>query len=313
MNTIDPEEVSIPVDTTDLGDRKDLLAHQCLNWKNYGNFVAFVLNVLLTYGIGTAGWFGTPDNGELSEKYQTIITPKGSAFAIWAVIFIFQGIFTVMQMLPKYRARPVVQEGVSYWYMITCFAQIGWTFSFAFEINELALFFMLLIWIALMALIISQYYTELDEETTKCCSMKGLLEFWFFKFPFSVHGGWITAASTLNVCVISVDQESSAATQLAIGIICLAVLHALSVWHLFGYKRPNYTIPGVLVWANGWIYGELQEPKQLILDTFDKSIIDGVAYAAFSVAMIISFQIICRVGFFSFNYVKGTSYLHTNE
>lgn len=259
--------------------------------------------------MGTAGWFGTPDNGELSEKYQTIITPKGTAFSIWAIIFLFQGIFTIIQMMPSFRSRPLVQDGVSFWYMITCYTQIGWTFAFAFEVNELALVFMFLIWISLMALIISQYYVELDSETSKCFSMKGLVEFWLLKFPFCIHGGWITAASALNVCVIAVDYQASAATQLAIGIICLAVLHAISVWHLFGYKRPNYTIPCVLVWANGWIYGELQDPKQLIIDTFDESIIAGVAYAAFSVAMIITIQIVVRVGVFTLNYMKGTSYL----
>ena len=300
------KEGVIPVDTNQTHSNEQVPF--ALNWKNYGNLLAFLLNVLFTYGVGTAGWFNTPDNGELSEKYQTIITPKGSAFAIWAIIFLFQGIFTVVQMLPSFRGRPLVQEGVSFWYMITCAAQVGWTFVFAFEINEAALFFMLIIWISLMALIISQYYIELDEETSKCCSMKGLVEFWLLKFPFSIHGGWITAASTLNICVISVDQKASAATQLAMGIICLAVLHALSVWHLFGYKRPNYTIPCVLIWANGWIYGELQEPKQLIIDTFDQSVINGVAYAAFSVAMIITIQVVLRVGFFTFNYMKGTSY-----
>ena len=286
---------------------------QSLNWKNFGNLLAFVLNVLITYGVGQAGWLGTPDNGELSEKYQTIITPKGTAFAIWAVIFLFQGLFTVVQMLTSFRARPLVQEGVSYWYIITCIAQIGWTFTFAYEVNEAALLFMLVIWISLMALIIAQYYVKIETETSKSCSMKGLMEFWLLEFPFSVHGGWITAASALNVCVITVDNKSSAATQLAVGIICLAVLHALSVWHLFGYKRPNYTIPCVLVWANGWIYGELQAPKQLIMDTFDQSIIDGIAYSALSVAMIITIQIVLRVGFFTFNYLRGKSYMQTEE
>merc|ERR1712038_1677699 len=227
---------------------------------------------------------------------QTIITPKGTAFSIWAVIFVFQGVYATVQMLPSFRMRPMVQYGCSYWYIITCLTQLGWTFSFAFEEIELALFFMLLIWVSLMALIISQYYIEPNESSKGM--MGGLKEFWLLKFPFQVHGGWITAASVLNVCVLTVDKQSSAATQLAVGIICLAVLHALSVWHLFGFKNPNYTIPIVLIWANGWIYGELQEPKQLIIDTFDQSIIDGVAYAAFAVAMIITIQVVLRVTYF---------------
>jgi len=280
-----------------------------LNFKNYGNLIFYILNILITFGVGTLGWTGTPTNGELSEKYQTIITPKGSAFSIWGVIFIFQAVFAVIQMLPSFSTRPIIQDGVSYWYIAACIFQAGWTFSFAYEVIPLSLIFMILLWISLMALVISQYYVKLEPATSSCCSMQGLMEFWLLKFPFSIHGGWITAATALNIGVVTIDNKSSAATQLAVGILCLAVLHALSVWHLFGYKRPNYTIPCVLVWANGWIYAELQEPKQLIIDTFDQSIISGVAYAALSVAIVIIIQLVVRIGFFTFNYIKGTSYL----
>jgi len=302
-------EVPLVVDVTETSGSDTRTA---LNWKNYGNIIFFILNIVFTYGVGTAGMFGTPDNGELSEKYQTIITPKSSAFIIWAVIFTFQAIFTVLQLLPSFRARPMVQEGVSFWYMIACTAQIGWTISFAYEVIPLSLVFMLLIWISLMGILISQYYVKFDP-TTASCSMKGLVEFWLLRFPFSIHGGWITAATALNIGVITVDNESSAATQLSVGIVCLAALHALSVWHLFGYKRPNYTIPIVLIWANGWIYGELQNPKPLIIATFDESVIKGVAYAAFTVSMIITIQVVLRAGFVMFNYFRGKSYLQANE
>ena len=279
-----------------------------LNVKNYLNLVFYIINVIITFGIGQFGWTGTPDNGELSEKYQTIITPNGAAFSIWGIIFTFQAIFAVLQMLPAYSSRPMVQQGVSYWYIAACTFQAGWTFSFAYEVIELSLVFMLLLFTSLMGLLVSQYFVKLDPETSTC-STKGLIEFWFLRFPFSIHGGWITAASALNVSVVAVDAKASAATQLSTGIICLAVLHALSVWHLFGFKRPNYTIPCVLIWANGWIYAELQKPKQLVLDTFDQSIIDGVAYAAFSVSMVIITQVVFRLGFLLINYFRGTSYL----
>merc|ERR1719330_1452956 len=202
----------------------------------------------------------------------------------------------------------MVQQGVSYWYVAVCTFQAGWTFSFAYEIIPASLVFMVLLWISLMCLLISQYYVKLDP-TTSSCSWQGLVEFWFLRFPFSVHGGWITAATALNISVVAVDSGSAAATQLAVGIVSLAVLHAISVWHLFGYKRPNYTIPIVLMWANGWIYGELQDPQELVLLTFDPSVISGVAYAAFSVSMVITIQVVLRVAFLIYNYVIGKSYL----
>lgn len=300
----DKEELPVLVVT----DRKEEEKPR-LNVKNYLNIAAYALNILVTYGVGVLGFLGLPTNEELSAKYQTIITPNGTAFTIWALIFTLQAVFAILQLFPSFGSRPVVQKGVSYWYIVVCVAQCGWTFAFAFEVIILSLIFMILIWASLMGLLISQYYVEIEPSKFSCTSGQGLLEFWLLRFPFALHGGWITAASALNVNVVAVDQQATAASQLAVGIISLAVLHAISVWHLFGYKRPNYTIPGVLIWANGFIYNELQNPDPLIVSTFDQSIISGVAYAAFSVSMVITIQVVVRVAFFVFNYIRGKSYI----
>lgn len=259
-----------------------------INHKNILNLLAYIFNIVFTYGIGTNGWLGNGTNGDLSEKYQTIITPKSTAFSIWAVIFIFQAIFAIIQFLKRFRGHPMVQEGVSYWYCGVCLAQVGWTFSFAYEIIPLSLVFMLLILFSLYGLLYSQYYTE---------STGKLVEFWLLRFPFAIHAGWITAASALNVSVVAVWKAAPADIQLAIGIVSLAVLHAVSVWTLFNLKKgPNYTIACVLSWANGWIYAELQDPKDLITSTFAPDTINGVAYAAVSVSFIILLQVVIRIG-----------------
>jgi benzodiazapine receptor len=285
-----------------------------LNIKNYANIVGYIFNAVFVFGVGNLGWFGLPDNSELSEKYQTIITPKGTAFAIWSVIYTFQAIFAIMQLFPAYRAKPMVQSGVGYWYLSACIAQIAWTFSFATEVLALSLVCMYIILISLMGLLISQYYVEFDLSTSTC-SMKGLIEFWFLRFPFGLHAGWIAAASALNTNVVFVGASASASTQLTVGIISLAVLHALSVWCLFGFKCPNYAIPLVLSWANFFISRELLSPKDLIVDTFGADIITGVSNASLSVSIIIIIQVAVRVAFLGYNYVKGTSYLQatTNE
>lgn len=258
-----------------------------LSLKNYLNLIAFVLNVTLVYGLGNAGWLGTPDNGELSRKYQTLITPNSSAFSIWGVIFIFQGAFAVLQMLPRFRAQAMVLDGASYWYSVVCAVQIGWTIAFAYEVIPLSLAFMVLIWLSLVAILYSQYYAKSDGS---------LWEFLILRFPFSVHAGWITAASALNVNVQVVSMDQPADIQLAVGIVSLAVLHAISVWVLFYVRRPNWTIACVLSWAFGWIYAELRSPNELITSTFASDTINGVRYAAISVSFIILIQIIIRLG-----------------
>ena len=49
------------------------------------NMLAYLVNLGITYGSLT-GAFGAT-NEELSEKYQSLVTPAGYAFAIWGAIY----------------------------------------------------------------------------------------------------------------------------------------------------------------------------------------------------------------------------------
>jgi len=270
-----------------------------INSLNILNVVFFVLNVIVTYGIGQAQWLGPgTSNNDLSLKYQTIVTPKGTAFSIWGIIFLSQGIFTGVQLFPKYRSHPMVVSGVGYWYILTCFAQMGWTPMFALELVPFSLVFMVFIWAALLRLLFSQYYTPSDNTNA---------EFWLFRFPFAVHAGWITAATAVNTNVVVVWAEAAAGTQLAVAIVSLAVLHAISVWILFVVRKPNYTIAVVLAWANFWIRGELQSPTEKIQAIFTDDIVNAVAYASLTVSLIIIIQILIRSSIQGYKYYKSSN------
>mmetsp|Transcript_53204 Transcript_53204/g.53611 ORF Transcript_53204/g.53611 Transcript_53204/m.53611 type:complete len:202 (-) Transcript_53204:617-1222(-) len=198
----------------------------------------------------------------------------------------------------------MVQDGVGYWYFFVCLAQVAWTLAFAYEKILFSAFCMFKIWGSLVALLYSQYYAESDQT---------LFEFWFLRFPFAIHAGWVTAASALNFNVVIVNSGASAGAQLGAGIVCLAVLHAVSVWVLFFVDRPNYTLACVLAWANCFIYVELQNPKDLILSTFSQDSISGVALAARAVAYIISIQIIVRVAILGLQIYRGRNRRYESE
>ena len=185
-----------------------------LNAVNYLNLIAFIVNIVITYGIGTAGWGGTQSNSEVSDKYQvkeylhcshspyhpslfntqlyfffiqkfkkiaqTIISPNSKAFIIWSVIFLTEAIFVIAQFLPRYRSTALVQQGVKFWFILSCLFQTAWTFPFSFEIMWLALVLIILIGVSIAAILISQYYIEVEEK-------KGILNYFFFQFPFEVH------------------------------------------------------------------------------------------------------------------------------
>lgn len=213
------------------------------------------------------------------------MTPNATAFSIWAIIFISQGLFTGVQLLPSFRQLPLVQNGVGYSYAFACFFQMTWTFAFAYEIIGLSAFFMIALWLSLIRLLIAQYYTMANGTW---------LEFFLLKFPFAIHCGWITAASALNINVLLVSQNVPAFQQLSVGILSLAILHAISVWVVFALQKPNYTLALVLAWATYWIHAELQSPVDSIVERFGEATVQGVSSAAEGVAIVILLQVTLR-------------------
>merc|ERR1719502_661514 len=106
------------------------------------NLAAYLLNFAVTW-LSLTGIFGAT-NTVLSKKYQTLITPAGWAFSIWGPIFIWETVFVVCQMLPKFRDSYVAKSVAVFWTFANV-CQCLWTFAFAREQLLLALVFMLCI------------------------------------------------------------------------------------------------------------------------------------------------------------------------
>jgi len=176
---------------------------ESLNTNNYLNLVGCIINTLVTFSASSI--FGFPDNAALSEKYQTlVVTPTaGRTFAIWGITFLFQGIFAIVQMLPKYRSNIVIHEGVSHWYFIACIFQAAWTFAFGYEVIWLSCVFMGGILFSLLQIVKKQVKIQ-----------STMIDFWLFKFPFSLHCGWIAAAFAVNVNIYVYAAGAQAGAQL---------------------------------------------------------------------------------------------------
>ena len=170
------------------------------------NMLAYLVNLGITYGSLT-GAFGAT-NEELSEKYQTLVTPAGYAFAIWGAIFTWEGIFAVAQMFPSLSTSPVV-DTITPWWIFACCFQVGWTLFFAQEMIPGSLVCMLGILLSLLTGILRTDY--LPEISVK--------EYFLLRAPFSLHCGWIIAASALNINVLADYNMSSSATLLMFAMV----------------------------------------------------------------------------------------------
>lgn len=251
---------------------------------NFINFFAYLFNCAITFGIGILGWNNRPDNGDLSAIYQTIITPWGTAFSIWGPIFIVQLIWVIWQLLPSQRNKPGVLR-IGYLYLAVCLSQAGWTMSFSYEIIWLSFIFMLSILAFLAVAVVKMQAIE------KC--WKG---YFLWQFPFSIHFGWILAASAVNFSVVGVAYGASATAQLAIAGLSLAILLGVATAILLQrYPSVDLTPPLVLVWGLGGVYGELQNPGDMIVATFTEAEIEGFQTAAIVGAGVILGAVIVKM------------------
>jgi translocator protein len=208
-----------------------------LKWTNLWNIVAFVANAVVTYGVGALGWFGAPTNQELSAKYQTLVTPIGWAFAIWAVIFISQAVWAFLQLLPSY--SEAVAETVGFKYVGVCAAQVAWTILFSQELIVPSVGAIATILLFLLSILWSQRKPAAATWT----------DWLFLQFPFAVHAGWLVAATLVNANVLlvylKVGQEEQYYGALAsLGVVAVAA----AIFLLYG-QASNYVVGLVLSWA----------------------------------------------------------------
>jgi len=252
------------------------------NIYNLCNFLAYIVNVFVTFAIGTFGLFGQPNNSELSDKYQTIVTPFGTSFSIWGLIFIWQAFWVVWQLLPTQRNSEGVIRAWYYYPLMTIF-QAGWTISFSYEAMWIAAVCMYAI---LLTLILASMSLQKYNKT-----WKGYL---LWQGPLSVQTGWIMAASGVMTNVLTVSQTKSTTTLLVVAAGTLAVLTVTALSWLASYP-VDFAIPLVLIWALGGVYAELSDPAVSITDQFSTTQITGTRYGVLAGLCLISTCVILKL------------------
>ena len=255
------------------------------HWK-WINLVAFTVNTAVTYGIGTMGWFSLPTNAELSEKYQTLLTPIGWAFSIWGIIFGMQFMWAVQQfacwVLPESFVQAITV--VKWNFVFVALAQIGWTLAFSSEFIEVSLFMMLvLLW---NLFVITRSITRLNQPISPSIALPPksfllqLSSYVFTEFPFAIHFGWILVATFVNVNVTLVASAATSTVKYYSALVCIAILSIITVSLVF--SRGAIVPPLVVVWALFGVYKELESPNDLIMASYTVEQQQNVQYAVIS-------------------------------
>lgn len=196
---------------------------------------AFGAQTIITFGVGTGGalgWIGralgTQTNGEISAKYNTLVTPAGYAFAIWGPIYALEAASMLWQLrgdaprIRGYAVRP---------WLVACGYQSIWTLCFGKDRITLSTAAILL----------------LAERLAAVYDATRPQDYALGHFPFALHYSWVACASIVNVNLMAVALGCSPRVQLILAAVSEVAAFALGARSSYANHDP---VPAaVSAWA----------------------------------------------------------------
>lgn len=106
-----------------------------------------IFNILAGESFGS---FGGASNSQLSKEQPTFLTPDGLTFSVWSIIYLFQGLFSIYQIIPCFQNS---HEGVSrarFWVVLLYIGNCVWLPVFSNRLYWLAFMLMLVMDLSLV-------------------------------------------------------------------------------------------------------------------------------------------------------------------
>ena len=202
------------------------------------NLVIFVLMVGLNY---YAGYFEINGNtvGNVSDGIDSIFTPAGYVFSIWAIIYTGLGAFVIYGVSKNQINNKLINQ-VGPWFIINSLVNMAWLVVWLNELWWVSLVLMLAI-LATLIIVYLKLNAHLEEVSKK--------DFWFILAPFSVYLGWISVATIANTSVILVVNGI---TELGVNgtfwTVIMMVIAGLLSNLMLGLRR-DWFFAWVVIWA----------------------------------------------------------------
>lgn len=213
-----------------------------------------VVTMIVMNYLSNARAFGGLTNGEVSDKYHTLITPAGYAFSIWSIIFLGLFAFAIYQALPSQQTNPRFRA-VGWWVVLNMLCNAIWSPLFNNERIGVALI-VILVMLFSVAIIEQRLLMRPrvpvvapDLDATLPESPAPVVETWLTRIPFSIYFGWLTVATILNIAVYLKATEfellNTSEETWAIGVLIVGLV--VGAWLFNRYRSVAYIL--VFAWA----------------------------------------------------------------
>jgi hypothetical protein len=179
--------------------------------------------------------------GEISRKYDTLITPAGYAFSIWAIIYLLLTGFIIYQWvaLMTNKNRNIIDR-TGIFLIISNFANIGWLFLWLNEYIGYSVLAMLILLLSLIVLVIRLRLEIWD------APVRIILFVWW---PVVIYLGWIIIAMVANVAAFltSLTWDGSPLSSGIWTIVLILIATGIYTFLLFTRNLRESALVGV--WA----------------------------------------------------------------
>ncbi|KMQ50365.1 hypothetical protein CHISP_2728 [Chitinispirillum alkaliphilum] len=177
--------------------------------------------------------------GEISDKYQTVITPAGYAFSIWGLIYLLLILFVLYQWIMWRRKGEIfIIEKTGYFFALSNVVNALWVVVWVNELIVVSLILILLLLVFLYAIV-----KRLDLEKWDAAAPVILFVWW----PISIYFGWVILATVLNVLIflVSIGYDEWLLGANGWGFLLLTISTAVYLYFLYSRNLRESAVVGV--------------------------------------------------------------------
>jgi hypothetical protein len=196
--------------------------------------IAYVFMVVMN-ALATTLPLNGQTTADISDRYDTLFAPIGFTFAIWGVIYLLLGIYSVYQLV---RDNAVIRA-ITPWYIASSVLNGVWIIAWHYEVLWLALVIIVALLVTLI--VINKNTTASRVDWPNSLSLR---------LPFSVYFGWVTVATVANASALLVQlgwRGGFGLSEEGWLILILIVATAIGTTTALINSSVGYAL--VLVWA----------------------------------------------------------------
>lgn len=235
------------------------------------NFVGLIVVIAMNYLVASRMIPMLSPQKEVSQLYQTSITPAGFAFSIWGVIYLllFIAVIHMIKTADATDGEALISAITPFlWGMYAC--NILWNIVFCAKLIELSVVMILGYWFCLFMI------CKIIRSTSRINVI--------YPLAFGIHTGWLTIATIVNFYAMLVKlgwDWFGIGTELE---VCIAVFAAVIAVIVLQSKLKNPALPLSIAWAFFGIYSRLSVTYGILTMTSIALNIGTIVLIGFSVA-----------------------------